>query len=139
MLVDGDANPGLQTSEITGAGLQRLRWRRYEIESYLVQPQALARFVEKQVGTGSTEHVADLLKHFEETYPPAFLRAPLHDIPMLLGTKARTDLIPPALDAAGLQGFPYTRYHEIAAVMLKDEIHPEVIEKLDAIKRAFNL
>jgi len=139
MLVDGDANPGLQSSEITGNGLQRLRWKRYEIESYLVHPQALVRFVEKQVGSGSAEHVADLLKHFEETYPPAFVRDPLQDNPMLVGTKARTDLIPPALAAAGLHGFPYTRYHEIAAVMLKEEIHPEVIEKLDAIKKAFNL
>jgi hypothetical protein len=53
--------------------------------------------------------------------------------------KARTEVIPPILDAAGLHGFPYTRYHEIAAVMKPEEIHPEVVEKLDAIQRAFRL
>ena len=46
-------------------------------------------------------------------------------------------MIPPILDAAGLPGFPYTRYHEIATVMLPEEIHPEVREKLGAIVRAF--
>ncbi len=61
------------------------------------------------------------------------------DNPYLLGTKARTLLLPPALDAAGLPGIPYTSYHEIAAMMLPDEIHPEVKEKLDAIQRAFSL
>lgn len=58
---------------------------------------------------------------------------------MLNATKARTYLIPPALTAAGIHGISYTRYHEIAALMLPEEIHPEVTEKLDAIQRAFNL
>jgi hypothetical protein len=53
--------------------------------------------------------------------------------------KARTEVIPPILNAAGLHGFPYTRFNEIAAVMLPDEIHPEVKEKLDAIQQAFRL
>ena len=43
------------------------------------------------------------------------------------------------LNAAGLPGFPYTRYHEIAALMTPDEIHPEVREKLDGILKAFGL
>lgn len=43
------------------------------------------------------------------------------------------------MTAAGLPAFPYTRYHEIAAVMLPEEIHPEVKEKLDLIQKAFNL
>lgn len=45
--------------------------------------------------------------------------------------------LPPAFAAAGLPGLPYTRYHEIAAVMRPEEIHPEVIEKPDGIMRAF--
>ena len=84
-------------------------------------------------------HLQDLRKHFEERYPPAFLKDPFDDLPFLIGTKARTDLIPPALDAAGLLGIAYTRYHEIAAVMQPEEIHPEVKAKLDAILKAFGL
>ncbi|MBI3795528.1 MAG: AAA family ATPase [Deltaproteobacteria bacterium] len=139
-LLHGDARPEIPPTPITGQGLQRLRWKRYEIESYLLHPDALARYVEQIVGSGAASlHVQDLRKHFEETYPPAFLRDPLNDLPLLLGTKARTLLIPPALDAAGLPSIPYTRYHEIAAVMKPEEIHPEVVEKLNAIQKAFGL
>jgi hypothetical protein len=137
-LVDGDARAGIQSTPITGQGLQRLRWRRYETESYLVHPAAIARFVEHTVGAAAAAvHLADLRQHLEETYPPAVLRDPLGDHAFLNSTKARTELLPPALTAAGLPGFPYTRYHEIAAVMRPEEIHPEVREKLDGIVRAF--
>jgi hypothetical protein len=137
-LIDSDARPEIQSTPITGQGFQRLRWRRYEIESYLVHPDVLARFVEQVVGAAAAPpHLGDLRRHFEEHYPPAILRDPLGDHPLLETTKARTRLLPPALSAAGLPGLPYTRYHEIAALMRRDEIHPEVVEKLDGILRAF--
>lgn len=140
VLIDGDAHPNVQSTPITGKGLQRLRWNRYEIESYLVHPESLKRFVLLQVGEDAAgPHLQDLQRHFEENYPPAFLKNPLEDIPYLKNTKARTELLPPALDAAGLPGFPYTRYHEIAAVMKPDEIHQEVTGKLDKIMEAFGL
>jgi len=140
VLIDGDANPNVQSTPITGQGLQRLRWHRYEIESYLLHPESLKRFVVAQVGEeAAPPHVEDLERHFQETYPPAFLKNPLEDIPYLKNTKARTELLPPALEAGGLPGFPYTRYHEIAAVMKPEEIHPEVREKLDKIMEAFRL
>jgi hypothetical protein len=141
ILLDGDDQPSGPDTPVTGHGLQRLRWRRYEIESYLVHPSAMARYVEKMVGGPelAAPHLQDLQRHFEENYPPGFLTNPHADPPYLTGTKARTDLIPPALAAAGLHGIPYTRFHEIASVMLPAEIHPEVIEKLNAIQQAFNL
>ena len=139
-LRDGDAQPPVPDTEITGAGLQRLRWRRYEIESYLVHPDALARFVEAVVGTDSAAaHVEDMLTYWRDEFPPAVVRDPLGNHEFLNTTKARTRLIPPLLDAAGLHGLPYTRYHEIAAGMFPEEIHPEVVEKLDAICRAFGV
>lgn len=137
-LVDGDAHEGIQSTEITGHGFQRLRWRRYEIESYLVHPDALARYVQAQVGTEPGPHLEDLRRHFEENYP-IFLRDPMADNPIAMKLKARTDILPPALAAAGLPGIHYTRYHEIAALMLPEEIHPEVREKLDLIQRALGL
>jgi hypothetical protein len=140
-LLDGDAHSDSPATAITGSGLQRLRWRRYEIESYLLHPGSFARYVEHVTGggEGSRIHLEDLKRHFEDKYPPAFLRDPLGDHAFLVGTKARTELIPPALTAAGLHGVPYTQYHEIAALMLPEEIHPEVKDKLDAIRRAFRL
>lgn len=139
-LVDGDARPEIPSTSVTGSGLQRLRWKRYEVESYLVHPDALARYVKQMVGPEiAALHLEDLKKHFSENYPPAFLKDPFGDYPYLTGTKARTDLLPAALAAAGLPGIPYTSYYEIAAGMLREEIHPEVKEKLDDIQRAFRL
>mgnify|MGYP001584391154 FL=1 len=138
MLVDGDARSEMEATPITGQGLQRIRWRRYEIESYLLHPAALARFVERTVGLqAAPAHVSDLYKHFADKYPPPFVKQPLDDYPFLIGTKARTELLPPALSAAGLPGFDYTRFHEIAEGMTPGEIHPEIEEKLDAIVAAF--
>ncbi len=137
-LLDGDARPEIGPTEITGKGLQRLRWRRYEVENYLFHPDALARFVAAAVGDAAAEaHVADLRRHLELTHPPGFMSDPLSEFPALNRSKARVELIPPALAAAGLPAVSYTRYHEIAALMLPSEIHPEVIEKLDAIVKAF--
>ena len=139
-LRDGDARPPIPDTEITGAGLQRLRWRRYEIESYLVHPDAIARFIEAVVGADSAEaHVEEMLAYWQGAFPPDVVKAPLNDHEYLIEAKARTRLIPPLLEAAELYGLPYTRYHEIAAGMLPEEIHPEVTEKLDAICRAFGV
>ena len=139
VLLDGDAREEIADTEITGEGLQRLRWRRYEIESYLLHPDALARFVGKQVGAAAGPHVEDMLAWWRDEFPPAVVRAPLGDHAFLDETKARERLLPPLLEAAGLHGLPYTRYHEIAAAMRPDEIHPEVTEKLNAICRAFGV
>jgi predicted ATPase len=145
MLLDGDDNPRVPETPITGQGLQRLRWRRYEIESYLIHPATLERFVEKEVGAGalSAEAKKDMRAYLEETFTPVFLQHPLKPNPLvdayLQQRKARTEVLPPILAAAGLHGFPYTRFNEIASVMLPEEIHAEVKEKLDAIQRAFGL
>ncbi len=139
-LRDGDARPAVPDTPITGTGLQRLRWRRYEIESYLLHPDALARFVESMVGTGTAAtHVEDMLAYWRDEFPPAVVKDPLGDHEYLNNTKARTKLLEPLLNAAGLHGLPYTRYHEIAELMLPEEIHPEVVEKLDQICRAFGI
>jgi hypothetical protein len=137
-ILDGDARPEIPATPITGHGFQRVRWRRYEIESYLLHPATLERFVTTRVGgEAAGQHTADLRAHLTNTLPPAFLADPFATLGFLSGTKARTELLPPALDAAGLPAFPYQRYFEIASVMLPNEIHPEVVEKLDAIVKAF--
>ena len=140
VLLDGDDQPNIAPTEITGQGLQRVRWQRYEIESYLIHLPALERFIVRQVGeSAALEHVESLRQYISNNFPPAVINDPLGAHEFLNTTKARTRLLPPILDAAGLQGFPYTRYNEIAAAMLPEEIHPEVREKLDAICKAFNI
>jgi AAA domain, putative AbiEii toxin, Type IV TA system len=136
-LVDGDSRPEIQGTELTGAGFQRARWRRYEIESYLIHPEALARFVTTKVGPAAAQvHLDALREWLRRNLLPAILEDPLGEHEYLNVIKARQRILPPLLNEAGLPNFPYTCYHEIAAVMRPEEIHPEVREKLDAIVRA---
>jgi hypothetical protein len=142
-ILDRDGNPNLRETEVVGNGLQRIRWRRYEIESYLVHPEGLAAFVRSQLGPPplSDEAVSALLKKIREELGDTFLENPFAPGKLvdayLLSTKARTQILPGLLDVAGLPGFPYTRYHEIASAMRPEHIHPEAVEKLDAIVKAF--
>ena len=112
----------------------------YEIESYLLHPDALARFVATQIGATAVQpRVDDMLARWHDEFPPAVTRDPLGDHEFLNTTKARTRLLEPLLQAAGIHGLPYTRYHEIAGLMLPEEIHPEVVEKLDVICRSYGV
>ena len=143
-LIDGDAHEGIQSLPVTGTGFQRLRWTRYEIESYLFHPAALARFVAHLLGATEdapqvVEHIREMRTWIDQNLPPAVVREPLGNHEFLNVTKARTNLIPPILTAAGFPGLAYTRFAEIAAVMRPEEIHPEVRQKLDAIQQAFRI
>jgi hypothetical protein len=135
-LLDGDSAGQQQSTPVTGQGYQKLRWKRYEVESYLVHPAVLQRFAAENVGEAGAEA---LMKHLHDNMPPRLLSEPLADLPMLTSSKARTELLPPALAAAGFVDLPYTEYFRIASMMRPEEIHPEVREKLDGIVAAFGL
>jgi len=47
ILLDGD-NRELPDHDIASEGLRIERWKRYEVENYLLHPNALARFVRKR-------------------------------------------------------------------------------------------
>ena len=91
------------------------------------------------VGVDYGPYVDDMLDYMQRKFPPDVFNDPLGEHEFLNVTKARTRLIPPLLEAAGIHGLLYTRYDEIAAGMFPEEIHPEVVEKLDAICRAFGV
>lgn len=135
-ILDGDSAGQQQPTPITGVGYQKLKWRRYEVESYLFHSTVLERFVRQLVGEAGVE---PLQQHLAANMPPRFLQHPLDDLAMLNTTKAREDLLPPALAAAGLTDLPYTEFFRIASVMQPEEIHPEIKEKLDGICQAFGL
>ena len=53
LLLDGD-NRGLPEREISGPGLIIHRWKRYEIENYLLVPEALRRYIDGCISTRAT-------------------------------------------------------------------------------------
>ncbi len=141
-LIDGDAHAGIRSTPITGEGLQRLRWTRYEIESYLFHPAALERYVAHRLGVAvdseqALPHLQAMRQWMTDELAPAIVRDPLGEHPTLRSLKARTELLPPLLEAAGLFGINYTEYAGIAALMRPDEVHPEVVAVMDSIMRAF--
>ena len=136
-LLGSDARPERPEVPLSETRLQRLRWRRCEIESYLFHPDALARFVEAAVGANAAQPAVEGLRaKWRDIVPPALSRNP-HEDDSLVTASAREKRLPPLLAAADIHDLPSTRYHEIASLMRPEEIHPEVIEKLDAICQVF--
>lgn len=136
LLLDGD-NRNLTDHEVAAEDLTILRWRRYEIESYLLHPDALLRFVGGGPGPDifSASRRTAGEKYLKDNLPPSALSHPLEDTDYLLATPASKTLLPDFLSKAD---FLLTKkdYYQIAASMRKEEIHPEIKEKLDEMARA---
>jgi hypothetical protein len=152
-LLDADGKFRVRASEVPEPGkLNRIAWSRYETESYLVHPAALARFIDKQVGSGGMPAAKKRLTQLFNAYlgptlgaavADDFSASPLHP-PQAIGrflaeTKARTRILEGILQEGGVHGMEYTEFTQIAAMMTPEEIHPEIVEKLDFIQQAFGL
>ena len=113
-------------------GMKRLYWDRYEIESYLIHPKAISRFVESE---GGRQAAGKAEAYMKRQLPPALYDNPFELSNYLQDTKAKK-VLANIFNEAGL-AIKETEYYLIAAQMTKEEIHPEVVEKLDAIARHF--
>ena len=134
-LRDGDGNNRNTEINVLQNGMARFYWQRYEIESYLVHPDSIAAFVQELSGQ---QEAADLaLSYLQNNLPPAVFANPLGKHDYLENTKAKTNIISPVLQAAGLHNF--TDYWQIAAHMSADAVHPEIVAKLDAIAEHFGI
>lgn len=134
-LQDGDGYNRNTKINILQSGMARFYWQRYEIESYLVHPNSIAAFVQEISGQ---QEAADLaLLYLQNNLPPAVFEKPLDKHDYLENTKAKTNIISPVLQAAGLHNL--TDYWQIAARMSADAVHPEIVDKLDAIAEHFGI
>jgi len=127
-LVDGD-NKDMPDEEMNRKGLGILRWKRYEIENYLLQPEAIKRFLDFPLMNAQVD------EKFGEQVPP---KTDLFgDHPALARIKASDEFLRPLLKSDG-RPTPKKDLYLLAGKMTKDEIHPEVREKLDRIAKALN-
>jgi len=152
-LIDSDGKERIPASEVPERGkLNRVAWKRYEIESYLMHPSVLARFIDQKAAGGGSDAVRRFLVDVFNRYAGAGVGEAIADafisnpndpseiVETFLATKkARTEIIGSVLEEGGVHGFDYTRFGEIALMMEPAEIHPEVIEKLNFIQAAFGL
>jgi ABC-type branched-subunit amino acid transport system ATPase component len=145
-LIDGDSkNAGDELITGNATRMQRLRWRYYEIESYLLIPRTWERFLDAQLGATLDSEIAygaamqELEKKLEKSYHDAPLQPSDLQARYLQTEPVSKTLIPAMLQAAGLNNFPKNRYSEIAALMQPEDVHPEIKGKLLKLKQAFGI
>ncbi|MFQ5779856.1 MAG: ATP-dependent endonuclease, partial [Nitrospiria bacterium] len=134
LLLDGD-NRERKDRELMVDGLTILRWNRYESENYLIHPEMLLRFISKRIGPLFTDSAK---KYLEDEMPPAAYRSPLIDHDYLVNTPASKTLLPGFFASASMK-LRKAEYYLIAEQMRPNEIHSEVVDKLDAIAQALGI
>ena len=126
-------NRNLPEREIDADNLTILRWKRYEIENYLLHPQALLRFVAGPdpdlLSAARRKNGEDFLK---ENFPPPALNDPLKDSDYLVATAASKSILPEFLQRVEIH-LSKKDFFQIAAQMKPEELHPEVTAKLDTM------
>lgn len=122
-LLDGDNRDKLDT-EFIKEGPKVVRWKRYEIENYLLIPEAIKRFVRFPLA----EPIID--QEFDKQVPPE--TDLFSDHIFLVRVKASTEFLEPLLTKVG-EPTPKKDLYLLASVMKADEIHPEVIDVLNRI------
>ena len=135
LLLDGD-NRGLPEREISGPGLIIHRWKRYEIENYLLVPEALRRYIDGPRDLFSSTQAEAAMSYLRQQLPPATFPTPLDDNATVVTVRASKDVLPQAFSAAGLM-LEKEDYFLLAEKMLPEEIHPEVRTVLDSVEALF--
>jgi hypothetical protein len=107
-----------------------LRWNRYEIENYLVVPEAIARFCEQPEPNLFTIAMARQAKEYLQTHLPPLFEQDAGDPDCLRELKASEDILLPLFEHIG-KPMAKKDLYQLAAVMTPEEVHPEIKEKLD--------
>ncbi len=132
LLLDGD-NRSLPDHELTADDLTIIRWRRYEIENYLVVPDAIKRMI---AGDATDLFLAaeasKAIDYLKTQLPPAFFSNPLADSAAIVNVPASKQLLPQMFEAVG-RPLEKGDFFLIAKNMNRNEIHPDVTRVLEAI------
>jgi len=133
LLLDGD-NRGLEDHELKAQGLNIVRWSRYEIENYLVIPNAIKRMLcSDPQDLFSIEEAKRAIAYLKTQLPEPFFADPLSDtIQAIMEIPASKKLLPEMFEAAG-RPLEKSDFFLIAESMRKEEIHPEIIRVLNCI------
>ena len=138
MLLDADAKKNCSSSPPADSptGMRLERWRRYEIENYLIHPEAIRRFIKGEQARTFAPQLAKAEQYMKDTMGRGFFSDPLnYDLEAI---KASERFFRPMFNQAG--GTVYKRdLHKLAAAMRPEELHGDVRDMLDAIAEHFGL
>jgi hypothetical protein len=131
LLLDGD-NRDLPDHEIRADGLAIKRWKRYEIENYLLVPQAIRRTLGADDDLFTHAEASRAIQYLQRQLPPVFFDDPLADNAVVESIAASKELLPKMFEAAG-RHMEKSDFFLIAVNMQPNEVHPEVTQVLDMI------
>ena len=127
---DGGTASGIS---LNNPDIKLWQWKRYEIENYLINPNAIQRFIEKRGGLPLPG-----MKKMSYILPPAFMENPLKDPTQhMKSNKGKTILAEIFTDADVNIG--NTEYYQLAEIMLEEEVHDDVRHMLNAMAKHFNI
>lgn len=135
LLLDGD-NREIPEHDLSADGLDIMRWKRYEIENYLLVPTAIQRFLgppEGQQDLFSTVSSTAAIEYLETQLPRSFFNDPLSDeTQAVIEIPASKKLLPQIFDRAS-RPLEKCDFYLLAEVMKPEEIHNDVKTVLDKI------
>lgn len=132
LILDGD-NRNLPEREVDAEGLTVARWARYEIENYLIVPDAIHRFIAGENPDLFSQSAAGRAgAYLRSQLPPQTFEQPLIDNATVLAIRASKDLLPQVFEAAGMT-VEKEDFFLIARQMKPSEIHPDVVAMLGQI------
>ena len=136
-MLDGD-NREIPDHELETDGLAIMQWKRYEIENYLLVPEAIRRFLCPDPQDLFLSHAANkAFEYLHQQLPETVFSNPLSDeAEAVMEVPASKKMLPQMFERAGRQ-MEKNDYYLIAEKMNKNEIHQDAIEMLDAIARLF--
>lgn len=146
-----------ETELVPSESLIEMMWHRREIENYLLIPDAIMRFCEKEIRKNCAAPEGDGSNLFEKLVPQEINKAqillkkrlleetwanPIEDTPFLIGTKASEVVLEPFFrdfykSIGKYNTMPKNNLFLIATGMKRSELHPEILEKLDKIGSLF--
>jgi predicted ATPase len=117
----------------SGRGLTKIMWQRREVENYLSQPDTLVAYAVAQGHPNAESMMREIIQLL---VPPIALQNPADK--WWLDTKVSDDFLDRLFEMYFERSrlpntMRKTSYHVLANFVPKDQIDPEVIEKLDAI------
>jgi len=141
LFLDRD-NKDFPDHEVAADNLRIVRWKRYEIENYLLVPNALLRYVKSMTSIrGEMIGQADLFQQkrmeqaeavLRDQFPPDAWANPLGENPFLLRIAASKELLPKLFEKVNIS-IPKKDYYQIADSFGSEEVHSEVKANLDLI------
>jgi predicted ATPase len=135
LILDRD-NKEIPEHDILADGIEIVRWGRYEIENYLLVPNAILRYIKNVTKSEGDLFQASLIKKAEqflkEKFPPDALQNPLSDNAFLTKIAASKDILPQLFAVVGLN-VSKKDYYQIAELFEINEIHSDIKKVLDKI------